>query len=370
MMLMNIRLYRINIKDQTSSGIRPNGDGSFQMRSSVKIDRNHKEFYDCFVNHMVPFFSKILEKAVLSQLQSFLNKNQITEIFQLGFKPFHSIEPALLRVLNDIFVATDAGDSDPEKHYIYFKFTVLSKADTFPEFSAVAVADDIQIKHYSNEERYWILTEDDWINIRTLSNCTQCSGELHLHVLQRVIGCELEKLSDGSVNLRAFDEYGFDGEDFMVFDSETLQWIDKNPKAKETKIKWDQQTVRIQFLKQYLKTCMNWISTFNNTKKHSPDVRVFAWRAPDDHSKLVLICLATGFYPRDIEMNIRLNRINIESQISSGIRPNADENFQMRSSVKIDRNHRGSYDCHVIHSSLTEPVSVEWGKYHQKYILK
>ncbi len=99
----------------------------------------------------------------------------------------------------------------------------------------------------------------------------------------------------------------------------------------------------------------------------SPGVHVFAMKAPDDHSKLVLICLATGFYPRDIEMNIRLDRINTENQISSGIRPNADETFQMRTSVEIDRNHKGSYDCFVIHSSLTEPVSVEWGKYHQKY---
>uniref|UniRef100_A0A8C1IJQ3 Ig-like domain-containing protein n=1 Tax=Cyprinus carpio TaxID=7962 RepID=A0A8C1IJQ3_CYPCA len=279
----------------------------------------------------------------------------------------------LMFVLFDRSDAQQVGSS--EKHYIYYKFTVLSKADIFPEFSAVAVADDIQIKHYSNED--WIrsiLTEDNWINapeappdsrdwflhqIRILSNCTDslCS---ELHVLQRVIDCEREKLSDGSVNLRAFDEYGFDGEDFMAFDSETLQWIDKHPKAKETKIKWDQQTERIQFLKQYLKNCMNWISTFNNTKKHSPDVCVFARRAPDDHSKLVLICLVTGFYPRDVEMNIRLNRINIQNQISSGIRPNDDESFQMRSSVKIDRNHRGSYDCHVIHSSLTEPVTVEW----------
>uniref|UniRef100_A0A673IL66 Immunoglobulin C1-set domain-containing protein n=1 Tax=Sinocyclocheilus rhinocerous TaxID=307959 RepID=A0A673IL66_9TELE len=89
---------------------------------------------------------------------------------------------------------------------------------------------------------------------------------------------------------------------------------------------------------------------------NSPDVRVFARKAPDDHSKLVLICLATGFYPRDIEMYIRLNRINIESQISSGIRPNADETFQMRSSVKIDSKDKVSYDCLVIHSSLTEPV--------------
>uniref|UniRef100_A0A671QGR3 Ig-like domain-containing protein n=1 Tax=Sinocyclocheilus anshuiensis TaxID=1608454 RepID=A0A671QGR3_9TELE len=93
----------------------------------------------------------------------------------------------------------------------------------------------------------------------------------------------------------------------------------------------------------------------------------FTVKAPDDHSKLNLSCLATGFYPRDIEMNIRLNRINTENQTSSEIRPNDDETFQIRTSVKIDRNHKGSYSCFVIHSSLTEPVSVEWGKYHQKY---
>uniref|UniRef100_A0A8C1IJN6 Uncharacterized protein n=1 Tax=Cyprinus carpio TaxID=7962 RepID=A0A8C1IJN6_CYPCA len=260
------------------------------------------------------------------------------------------------------------------KRYIYFKFTVLSKADTFPEFSAVAVADDRLIAHYSNEERDWILTEDDWINapeeppdsrdwflhqIRTLSDCTDslCS---ELHVLQRVIGCELEKLSDGSVNLRAFDEYGFDGEDFMAFNSDTLQWIEKNPKAKETKMKWDQQTVHNELLKDYLKTCTDWISTFNNTENRKPDVHTTLRKDPNDQNKQVLTCLTTGFYPRDIEMDIRFNKTALEDQISSGIRPNDDGSFQMRSSVEIDRNHEGIYDCFVIHRSLTEPVSAGW----------
>ncbi len=60
---------------------------------------------------VVPFISRILEKAVFCQLQLFLNKNHISEVFQSGFKPFHSTESALLRVLNDIYTATDAGDS-------------------------------------------------------------------------------------------------------------------------------------------------------------------------------------------------------------------------------------------------------------------
>uniref|UniRef100_A0A8C1K891 Uncharacterized protein n=1 Tax=Cyprinus carpio TaxID=7962 RepID=A0A8C1K891_CYPCA len=43
--------------------------------------------------------------------------------------------------------------------------------------------------------------------------------------------------------------------------------------------------------------------------------------SPDDQCKLVLSCLVTGFYPRDIKMNIRLN-------------------------------HKEFYDCFVIHSTL------------------
>ncbi|XP_051727523.1 H-2 class I histocompatibility antigen, alpha chain-like isoform X5 [Ctenopharyngodon idella] len=290
---------------------------------------------------------------------------------------FHTISFKNMFFIDAVFVwiisHSCLSDARQEKHFLHYKFTVLTKADTFPEFSAVVVADGRRIKHFSNEERVWILTEDDWTEapdppdsrnrfihqIRTLTNCenSQCS---ELHVLQRIIGCELEKLPDGTVNLTVFDEYGFDGEDFISFNSDTMQWIDKNPKAKETKMKWDHHTERNQYIKYFLKNCMNWISTFINTKKTSPDVHVFA-REYDQYSQ-VLTCLATGFYPRDVQMNIRLYKYNLRHQTSSGIRPNDDETFQMRISVKIDRNLKGSYDCHVIHSSLTEPVSVEWAR--------
>ena len=56
------------------------------------------------------FIDKILEKLVLSHVSSYLNSHNLSNTCQSAYRPFHSTEKALLKVVNDLFLSLSKGN--------------------------------------------------------------------------------------------------------------------------------------------------------------------------------------------------------------------------------------------------------------------
>uniref|UniRef100_A0A672YSN7 Ig-like domain-containing protein n=1 Tax=Sphaeramia orbicularis TaxID=375764 RepID=A0A672YSN7_9TELE len=95
-----------------------------------------------------------------------------------------------------------------------------------------------------------------------------------------------------------------------------------------------------------------------------PEVYVFANNARSK-TNVVLNCMATGFYPPEIDIHIKRNsRILTEDDgvMSTGSRPNEDYTYQRRDSVVILRTDVAMYSCYVVHHSTGFEITKVWGE--------
>lgn len=82
-------------------------------------------------------------------------------------------------------------------------------------------------------------------------------------------------------------------------------------------------------------------------------------------TNVLLTCLATGFYPKDIFLWIKRDGRIVTKEdglVSSGVRPNHDDTFQRRDSVEILRSDMSTYTCEVIHEASKVNERRQWGK--------
>ncbi|XP_047460655.1 major histocompatibility complex class I-related gene protein-like [Mugil cephalus] len=167
--------------------------------------------------------------------------------------------------------------SSTVKHSLKFYVTASSGVPNLPEFMIVAEVDDIQVVHCDGSNKI-LETRQDWmkkllddnpqlltqstqdcfqilpplfkialISVSQLSNHSEGSG---VHILQLMIGCELDEKT-GEVT--GFSRYGYDGKDFIELDLKTLTWTALRPEAEIIKQIWDAETLTIKQYVEFLR---------------------------------------------------------------------------------------------------------------------
>uniref|UniRef100_A0A674K1Y3 Antigen-presenting glycoprotein CD1d-like n=1 Tax=Terrapene triunguis TaxID=2587831 RepID=A0A674K1Y3_9SAUR len=199
--------------------------------------------------------------------------------------------------------------------------------------------------------------------IHKMNKVAQQQGKGYPFVTQVSLGCELHPNSTS----RGFYDAAVNGEDFISFDVDGGTWFARQGDnlgalyTRDLLIQNKGATITLQFLLRT--TCVNQLKSFvlyvnESQESHlweRPVAVVFA-RAPPPAgtpAPVLLVCHVTGFYPRPVRVAWLQDgeEVGLGGRLnSSGILPNADLTYQLRSSLAVEPGAGHSYACWVQHS--------------------
>ncbi|KAK9967136.1 hypothetical protein ABG768_001548 [Culter alburnus] len=246
-----------------------------------------------------------------------------------------------------------------------------------PEFSAVTTLDDQQIDYYDSNIME-LIPRKNWIkdfasthmwkqDIKIRKHVQQIyKNNIHVvmqrfnqshgvHTYQRMYGCEWD---DETEVLQGFDQYAYDGEDFISLDLKELRYNTPVTQAISTVQKWNNNRAQLESLKQYYEDeCVYWLKEFltlgkaDLEKTIAPEVSLL-----QKHPSYPVVCHATGFYPSGVTITWLRNGVNHHEDVDLGeLLPNEDGTFQKTSYLRItpDEWKKNQYACVVEHMGET-----------------
>ncbi|XP_063050027.1 major histocompatibility complex class I-related gene protein-like [Engraulis encrasicolus] len=197
--------------------------------------------------------------------------------------------------------------------------------------------------------------------------CCICSlyFTLGIQSLQTIFGCDmLDHNTPGRmIYNESFNGHSGDQVYFSINDKafETLyRWIPFVNKQLAMVVSDIYQPICLSGLHEMLKIHRN-----NVMRKVKPRVRLLQKALPDTGGVRVT-CLATGFYPRHINLTLlRDGQPVAEQQISGGeLLPNGDGSYQMRKSLEVSTEElqHHQYTCTAQHLSLDNKIDIPLGE--------
>lgn len=272
-------------------------------------------------------------------------------------------------------------------HSLMALATYLVGQTPFPEFSVVLMLDDLQIAYYDSvgwktiyrsgsDSKYYdeeqndagIVFRDMFYDMRDrafyLKDHQNRTDGVHVH--QRLVGCEL--LNNGKTGpLHYWDAFGGQNMEEFIFDTEKHTIQVKMPWV----ITWDQlKRLHENFMYDnvYHPICIKTLQRYLNMEKKNvmrkvkPRVRLMQ-KTLSDSQGLQISCLATGFYPRHINLTLFRGAEPVhDDQVTGGeILPNGDGTYQMRKSLIVSEEelHNGhNYNCTANYINLDNKMDI------------
>uniref|UniRef100_A0A3Q3DI45 H-2 class I histocompatibility antigen, K-D alpha chain-like n=1 Tax=Hippocampus comes TaxID=109280 RepID=A0A3Q3DI45_HIPCM len=268
-------------------------------------------------------------------------------------------------------------------HTLHYFITGSSQIAKLPEYWEVAYVDGVQILQFDSKSRK-TKAKLDWVNKIAAEDpdfwerehvtagfslfivCVTLSG---VHMIQRMQGCEWVN-ETGEVD--GWQQFRYDGEDFISFEWKTMRWIAANPQAFITRNKWTRLDGYKEYWKRYVtEICPAVLKTYVSNGR---DFLMRTALVDPSHTLPLLVsllqktpsspvtCHATGFYPRTSDLFWRKDGEQLHEDVEMGqTLPNHDGTFQTAVHLKVEaaRDAEAKYECVFRLAGVEEAIVVK-----------
>uniref|UniRef100_A0A672KW61 Si:dkey-52p2.5 n=1 Tax=Sinocyclocheilus grahami TaxID=75366 RepID=A0A672KW61_SINGR len=268
-------------------------------------------------------------------------------------------------------------------HSLSLHSTYIKGKTLFPEYSYTFMLDDVVVGHFNSETWTYVpkgnTTDED--NVIDPQHISIISKYIHddfeerwivldggnltdsLQVHQKMVLCELLNNDKPGQMISRSASKGFATDELCYLDGKfTYQggsyFTQQELKPHLQLSMWRHENLYypacIKTLKNYLKKRKKQVN-----RKVKPRLKLIQKANSDGGFRVS--CLATGFYPRHINLTLfRDGQPVSDHEITGGdLLPNADGTYQMRKSLEISAADKHKYTCSATHLSLDNKLDIE-----------
>ncbi|XP_055261950.1 BOLA class I histocompatibility antigen, alpha chain BL3-7-like isoform X3 [Moschus berezovskii] len=290
----------------------------------------------------------------------------------------------LLLLLLGVLVLTETRAGSHSLRYFY---TAVSRPGLGePRFIIVGYVDDTQFVRFESDApdprmeprapwmeqegpEYW---EEETQNAKDTAQTFRVSlntalvyynqSEAGSHTVQEMYGCDVGP--DGRL-LRGYDQFGYDGRDYLALNEDLRSWTAADTAARITKIKWEAEGGAAR-VRNYLEgRCVDGLRRYLEAGKDT----LLRAEPPKTHvthhsispREVTLRCWALGFYPEEISLTWQRDGEDQTRDMELvETRPSGDRTFQKWVALVVPSGEEQRYTCHVQHEGLQEPLTLRW----------
>nr|XP_033779862.1 DLA class II histocompatibility antigen, DR-1 beta chain-like [Geotrypetes seraphini] len=171
--------------------------------------------------------------------------------------------------------------------------------------------------------------------------------------------------SNGGRDVRFLERYFYNMEEFVYFDSQVGWYIAKTEFGKPTADSWNNNTAIIEqernLEERFCRYNYGVFDALIVQRRVKPDVTVSPMKTGSSGEQHRLACYVNGFYPSAIKVKWLRNQVEeTSSVVSTELLQNGDWTSQILVILETELQRGDTYTCEVEHSSLKEPLKVDW----------